>query len=112
MNGTVQFKLDMSVTVHKEGEWLVAISPGFDVASQGKTESEALRNLVEAVQAFVVTCFEMGTLNQVLLDAGFHPVVAKPNKKATTSERMVEVPLPLLVAQHMQTRQHVQNRSH
>ncbi len=112
MSGTVQFKLDISVTVHREGDWLVAVSPGLDVASQGKTEKEAIHNLVEAVQSFITTCFEMGTLNQVLIEAGFKPVLVRPNKKAKTTERMVEVPLPLLVAQHMQTRTHGTNYTH
>ena len=39
-----------------------------DVCSQGETEEEAINNLNEAVQIFLSTCCEMGTLNDVLLE--------------------------------------------
>ena len=44
-----------------------------DVCSQGDTEEEALANLNEAIQIFLSTCYEMGTLNEVLIECGLTP---------------------------------------
>ena len=38
--------------------------------SQGRTEQEALDNLAEAVQLFIESCFERGTLQDVVRDCG------------------------------------------
>lgn len=42
--------LKIGVTVHKDGDWYVAIDPVTGVASQGKTVSEALKNFQEAFE--------------------------------------------------------------
>lgn len=39
-----------SVTITRDGEWFVAIDEATDVASQGRTRSEALANLAEAIE--------------------------------------------------------------
>jgi len=43
----------LSALVHKEGCWYVASSPSTDIASQGKTIEEALKNLKEAVELYI-----------------------------------------------------------
>ena len=43
-------KQQFNATVWKEGSWCVAQCLEVDVASQGKTEEEALANLREALQ--------------------------------------------------------------
>ncbi|MEM3695214.1 MAG: type II toxin-antitoxin system HicB family antitoxin [Candidatus Bathyarchaeia archaeon] len=42
--------MKVSVTIHKEGEWYVAVDPVTGVASQGKTIDEALKNFQEAFE--------------------------------------------------------------
>jgi predicted RNase H-like HicB family nuclease len=42
--------MKVSVTIHKEGEWYVAIDPITGVASQGKTIDKALKNFKEAFE--------------------------------------------------------------
>ncbi|MBF0138588.1 MAG: type II toxin-antitoxin system HicB family antitoxin [Magnetococcales bacterium] len=67
------------VCIKKEDEWFVATCPLLDVASQGRTEAEALMNIEEAVRLFLETCSEMGTLDQVMHEAGignFQPLPA------------------------------------
>lgn len=44
-----------------------------DVCSQGNTEEEAVKNLNEAIQIFLSSCYEMGTLNEVLMECGLTP---------------------------------------
>ena len=43
-------KRSFPATVWREGDWYVAQCLEVDVASQGRTEQEALRNLREAVE--------------------------------------------------------------
>ena len=40
----------VTASVHMEGQWRVAQALDVDVASQGKSEDEALANLAEALQ--------------------------------------------------------------
>jgi len=42
-------KADLKAIVWKEGSWYVAKALGLEVASQGKTKKEAIKNLKEAV---------------------------------------------------------------
>ncbi len=44
-----------SAVVHREGEWWVAQALEIDVASQGKTEKDALANLREALESHFET---------------------------------------------------------
>ncbi len=64
---------DISFTVHvfKEGDVYVAYVPELDVSSCGDTPEEARKNIQEAAQAFLETSQEMGTLNEVLEEAGY-----------------------------------------
>lgn len=39
--------------IEKEGDWYVALCPELDIASQGKTISEARSNLKEAIELFL-----------------------------------------------------------
>lgn len=42
-------KYTFTASVRREGEWYVALCREMEIASQGKDEDEALRNLEEAV---------------------------------------------------------------
>ena len=46
-------KYRLSAVIHKEGDWYVSKSPDTNVASQGKTVEEALKNLEEAVALYI-----------------------------------------------------------
>ena len=64
---------DISFTVHifKEGATYVAHAPELDVSSCGDTDEQARRNIQDAVRGFLETCAEMGTLEAILLEAGY-----------------------------------------
>lgn len=87
--------------VEEEAGRVVALCAPLDVMSQGATRQEAKRNLVAAVQLFVKTCFELGTLNQVLKECG-----GKIGREAPTKPDwlVIDVPLPLVARQHAETR--------
>jgi len=42
--------LKVGVTIHRDGEWYVAIDPVTGVASQGKSVDETLKNFEEAFE--------------------------------------------------------------
>ncbi len=64
-------KITFKVEVFREGNVYVAICPELDVSSFGDTVDEAKKSLLEAVEAFLEECERMGTLEEVLEEAGF-----------------------------------------
>lgn len=73
MVGFVRFEIKVPVRLHREGDWMIASCDMLDVHSQGEDENRALSNLTEALQLFLETCYERGTLDEVLLEQGFVP---------------------------------------
>jgi len=63
--------IEYTVQIWKEGNQFVAHAMPLDVMSSGKTPEEARRGLDEAVHLFLVTASDMGTLEEVLQDAGY-----------------------------------------
>jgi predicted RNase H-like HicB family nuclease len=79
--------------VFREGRQYVSLCPELNVSSFGETQHEAEEALREAVRLFVEQCEEMGTLADVLTEAGFHFVTEPPERwvsrepvKLTTAE--------------------------
>jgi predicted RNase H-like HicB family nuclease len=64
---------DIAVTVHtfKEGKMFVAYVPELDLSSCGTTDEEARKNIRDAVRGFLETSAEMGTLAEILEEAGY-----------------------------------------
>lgn len=69
----VTFTVRMVPVFVRVGDWWVGRFPQIDVESQGRTREEAARNLVEATQLFIETCFEQNMLDEVLKACGFVP---------------------------------------
>ncbi len=86
MSPVVKYEFRLPIEVDKKGKWFISTCPILNVRSQGTTESKAKENLIEALQLFVETCFEHGTLDQVLRDAGF-----KPRHRAISKQENVDV---------------------
>ena len=64
---------EIAYTVHmfKEGRTYVAHVPELDVSSCGATDEEARKNIRDAVQGFIETSADMGTLTEILEEAGY-----------------------------------------
>lgn len=45
--------MEFSAIVTKEDKWFVALCPELDIASQGKTQDKALKNLKEAIELYL-----------------------------------------------------------
>lgn len=57
--------------IFREGDLYVGVCPDLDVSSFGETIEEARQSLREALEAFIEECEAMGTLAEVLEEAGF-----------------------------------------
>jgi len=66
---------DFSFDTHifKEGDTYVAYVPALDLSSCGATDDEARHNIRDAVRGFLATGAEMGTLSDILEEAGYEP---------------------------------------
>ncbi|MEI9479782.1 MAG: type II toxin-antitoxin system HicB family antitoxin [Deltaproteobacteria bacterium] len=64
-------KFSVRIEIFKEGEEYVALSPELNVSSFGQTIEEAKSAIKEAIEAFMEECERMGTLEDVLEEAGF-----------------------------------------
>jgi predicted RNase H-like HicB family nuclease len=64
---------DISFTVYtfKEGKTFVAYVPELDLSSCGATDKEARKNIRDAIRGFLETSAEMGTLAEILEEAGY-----------------------------------------
>lgn len=61
----------MSEQIWKEGNMYTSYCPELDVASCGKTVKEARKNLKEAIEIFIEETKKLGTLNDLLEEAGY-----------------------------------------
>jgi len=91
----IQIHFKFPYRFKKAGKWIVASCPPLDVHSQGKTELQAKKNLIEALSLFLESCHERGTLDAVLKECGFEKVIF-PVKVTTSKTEYIEVPLQLV----------------
>jgi len=87
-------EIQFTTRVFKEGRTFVAHALELDVSSCGGTEDKALKNLKEAVRLFIEEAENLGTLDQILEEAGYgksRQRLARP----FISVRRITLPLPL-----------------
>ena len=63
--------LGFTVRILKEDDTFIAHVPELDVSSCGDTEVDARRNIADAVQGFLETAREQGTLHDILQEASY-----------------------------------------
>jgi predicted RNase H-like HicB family nuclease len=66
-------QIDFDMIVFREGQSYVACCPELDVSSCGRDVDEARANLKTAVRLLIEETARLGTLDQVLQDAGYVP---------------------------------------
>lgn len=66
--------MDIEYTIHiwKEENQFIAHAMPLDVISSGQTSDQAKKALFEAVDLFLNTAAEMGTLDEILQESGYH----------------------------------------
>ena len=72
MRTTVRAEFKLFGVLKRQKGWYVAYCPPLDITTQGRTKEEAKRNLLEASELFVTSCFERGTFEQALRELGWH----------------------------------------
>ena len=98
MDTPVTFNVSLPFTVKKKDKYYVTCCPVLDVWSQGETRERAIENLREALQLFLLDCFERGTLDKVLKESGFSALKTRtPVNKKTDLRHEIDVPLPFVI---------------
>lgn len=106
----VYFSLKVVADIRKENDVYYVGSDAFDIHSQGYTEEEAKENIIEAIQLFIESCYERGVLSEALKELGFvldreHASIGFQRDfsvfQVPEDSVMIDVPLPLLVADHV-----------
>lgn len=64
--------IDYTIHIWKEGKHYIAHAMPINVMSSGPSPDEARKALMEAVALFIETAVEMGSLDDVLEDCGYH----------------------------------------
>lgn len=64
-------QLTFTVQIFREGRQYVAYNPELDVSSCGQTIEKAKINVKDAIRGFLKSAAKMGTLKEILEDAGY-----------------------------------------
>jgi predicted RNase H-like HicB family nuclease len=64
-------KLQFTIEILKKGKWYLARTPELDFVSQGRTQEEAKKNLLEVKKIQIKEMRKMGTLKEYLGECGF-----------------------------------------
>ena len=90
MANKVEIKIKLPVSTKKKAKGFISYCSVLDVYSQGSTEKEAKKNIMEALKLFLISCFERGTLDAVLKECGFKAV--RKTMKLPDDQRFATVP--------------------
>lgn len=85
--------IPIKVEIFRENDVFVAVSPELNVSSFGETVEEARASLKEAIDAFLEECQAMGTLEDILEEAGF----SRTNETWTPRKPVLEDELSLSI---------------
>jgi predicted RNase H-like HicB family nuclease len=88
-------EINFTTRIFKEGRSFVAHALELDVSSCGSTKDKALRNLKQAVRLFLEEAENMGTMEQILQEAGYTRSKQKIASPKFISVQRVTLPLPL-----------------
>ena len=89
----ITFQARLPIVFSKEDNWYISHCPVVDVCSQGYTKKEAEKNLKEELYLFFISCYERGTLDEVLKECGFIPGEAiESNKHSFDKSINVNIP--------------------
>jgi predicted RNase H-like HicB family nuclease len=91
-------RLTFTEQIIREGDAIVAYCPELDVSSVGNSESEARAHLQTALRLFLEEAAHLGTLKDILLEAGYHisdpelltPTIRIEQRAITLSEELVQ----------------------
>jgi predicted RNase H-like HicB family nuclease len=88
-------EIQFTTRIFKEGRTFVAHALELDVSSCGGSKEKALKNLKEAVRLFMEEAERMGTLDQILAEAGYGRTRQKIASPKFFGVQRVTLSLPL-----------------
>ena len=88
-------EIQFTTRIFKEGRTFVAHALELDVSSCGGTKDKAVQNLKEAVRLFLEEAEKMGTLEQILEEAGYTRRKAKIDSPKFISVQRISLSVPL-----------------
>ncbi len=88
--------ISFTVQVWKEDEKYVAYAPELDVSSFGDSATHAKARLREAVTLFLEGASRLGTLEEILSEAGFEKRGATYHPRRVLAHEKVRLAVPLL----------------
>ncbi len=97
MKTSVTFHTSLPIKITKKKKYYVSCCPVLDVWSQGETRAKAAENLREALQLFLIDCFERGTLDKVLKESGFTVSRTPLKKQKSRLGQRIDVALPFII---------------
>ncbi|MBA4371367.1 MAG: hypothetical protein C0402_00725 [Thermodesulfovibrio sp.] len=100
MRQLIEIKLKIPITIKTKGKFFVSSCPVLDVYTQGDTEREAKKNIFEAVQLFIMSCIERGTLDAALRELGFVPGIKPTGRHGRPTGNFITIPIPLQSLSH------------
>jgi predicted RNase H-like HicB family nuclease len=87
-------EIQFTTRIFKEGRTYVAHALELDVSSCGGSKDKALKNLKQAVRLFLEEAEKMGTLDQILEEAGYRKTKQKITRPQFISVQRVTLALP------------------
>jgi predicted RNase H-like HicB family nuclease len=99
-SGILTIELKVGIETSREGKWYISSCPALDIVSQGETIKEAKEMIEDAIELFITSCIERGTLKEVLKDCGWVKVEQSLIKKQTRSQKLsdfVSIPFPIIL---------------
>jgi predicted RNase H-like HicB family nuclease len=88
-------EIQFTTRVFKEGRAFVAHALELDVSSCGSTKEKAVKNLKQAVRLFLEEAEKMGTLDQILEEAGYSKGKQRIASPQFISVQHLSLPFPL-----------------
>jgi predicted RNase H-like HicB family nuclease len=88
-------EIQFTTRIFKEGRTFVAHALELDVSSCGGTKEKAVKNLKEAVRLFLEEAERIGTLTQILQEAGYSKSKQQFTAPKFISVQRMSMPLPL-----------------
>jgi len=98
MKASIHFEVQVPIKIFREDNLFISHCPVFDVSSQGDTQDEAKQNIIEALTGFLITCYEMGTLSEVLKECSFKPGKLQDSSGLCEDDMsFIDIPLPFML---------------
>ncbi|MBU4370003.1 hypothetical protein KKG58_04590 [Patescibacteria group bacterium] len=91
----IKFKVNLPVSIFREGKSFVAYTPVLDLSTSGKTYNEVRKRFSEIVKIFFNETAMNGDLNTVLLDLGWKKIKTEWTPPVLVSQRIENVEMAL-----------------